>query len=119
MAARYAGDEFMLVLPGVDEAHAGVVCGRIVASVRQINTQLRLGGRVTVTLSVGVGVSYRCRRSAAQIVAIADAAMYDAKEGGKDRFTAVDADTLTTAAVWGMPPEGGAGRDRRGRALAS
>ena len=106
IAARYAGDEFMLILPGVDEEHTGIVCSRILAAVRQINGQLRLEGRVTVTLSVGVAVSHRCRRSAAQIVSIADASMYDAKEGGKDRFVVVDADTLTTATFWGLQPEG-------------
>jgi len=127
VAARYAGDEFMLVLPGVDEAHTGLVCSRILAAVRQINRQLRLEGRVTVTLSVGVAVSHTCKRSAAQIVSIADAAMYDAKEGGKDRFVVVDADTLTTSTFWGLQPEGGAAATpgRRaversaGRALAS
>ena len=82
---------------------------------------------MTVTLSVGVAVSHRCRRSGAQVVSIADAAMYDAKEGGKDRFVVVDADTLTTATLWGIQPEGGsAGLPGRrsaerlaGRALAS
>ena len=82
---------------------------------------------MTVTLPVGVAVSHRCRRSSAQVVSIADAAMYEAKEGGKDRFVVVDADTLMTATLWGMQPEGGAAGspDRRaeerlaGRALAS
>ena len=127
IAARYAGDEFMLVLPGLDEEHTAIVCRRILESVRRINRELRLEGRVSVTLSVGVAVTHRCRRSAAQVVSIADAAMYDAKEGGKDRFVVVDADTLTTATLWGIQPEGGSsgmpGRrgDERlaGRALAS
>lgn len=107
MAARYAGDEFMLVLSGADEEHTGIVCSRIQTSVGQINHQLRLEGRVTVTLSVGVAVSQTCRRSAAQIVSIADAAMYDAKGAGKNCFVVVDADTLTTPTVWGLQPEGG------------
>ncbi len=49
-------------------------------------------------------MTYRCKRNVAQLVAIADAAMYDAKEGGKDRVIAIDADTLTAAAYWGADP---------------
>jgi diguanylate cyclase len=93
VAARYAGDEFLLVLPGLDEADAGHVCERIVLDVRRLADELDLGG-VRVTLSVGAAVSHRCRLGAAQVIAIADAAMYDAKEGGKDRVVTVDADTL-------------------------
>ena len=94
VAARYAGDEFMLVLPGLDENHAGGVCTRIAQEVRRINEDLNLGKGARVSLSVGVAVTHSCQRSVAQTVAIADAAMYDAKEGGKDRVVVVNADTL-------------------------
>jgi diguanylate cyclase (GGDEF)-like protein len=94
VAARYAGDEFMLVLPGLDETHAGGVCARIAQEVRRINEDLNLGKGAHVSLSVGVAVTHGCQRSVAQTVAIADAAMYDAKEGGKDRVVVVNADTL-------------------------
>ncbi|MGI8475884.1 MAG: GGDEF domain-containing protein, partial [Thermomicrobiales bacterium] len=96
VAARYAGDEFMLILPGLDEQHVAAVCERIVNEVRRVNGSLDLGPYIRVTLSVGVAVSYACRRNVKQIVAIADAAMYDAKEGGKDGLRVVDADTLIT-----------------------
>ncbi len=93
VAARYAGDEFMLVLPGLTEVFAAQVCERIVHDVRRLAEDLDLGG-VRVTLSVGAAVTHHCKRTATQLIAIADAAMYDAKEGGKDRAVAVDADTL-------------------------
>ena len=93
VAARYAGDEFLLVLPGLNEGHAFDVCARIVNDVRRLADELDFGG-VRVTLSVGAAVTHRCKRTAAQLIEIADAAMYDAKEGGKDRVVAVDADTL-------------------------
>jgi diguanylate cyclase (GGDEF)-like protein len=94
VAARYAGDEFMLLLPGLDEAYAGLVCERIAQEVRRVNQELDLGPSVIVSLSVGVAVTHGCQRSVAQTVAIADAAMYDAKEGGKNRIVVVNADTL-------------------------
>jgi diguanylate cyclase (GGDEF)-like protein len=94
VAARYAGDEFMLVLPGLNESHAGSVCARIAQEVRRVNDDLQLGQGVIVSLSVGVAVTHGCQRSVAQTVAIADAAMYDAKEAGKNRIVVVNADTL-------------------------
>jgi diguanylate cyclase (GGDEF)-like protein len=98
VAARYAGDEFVLVLPGLDERVAGQVCERIVDDVRRLADELNLGG-IRVTLSVGAAITHRCKRTAAQMIAIADAAMYDAKESGKDRVAAVDADTLLPPGV--------------------
>ena len=94
VAARYAGDEFMLVLPGLNEQHAGNVGARIAEEVRRVDKDLNLGHGISVSLSIGVAVTHRCQRSMAQTVAIADAAMYDAKEGGKNRVVVVNADTL-------------------------
>jgi diguanylate cyclase (GGDEF)-like protein len=104
VAARYAGDEFILIFPGVEETQVGQVSQRIVESVRLINEQLSAAVGVSVTLSVGVATTHKCKRSVAQLVAIADAAMYDAKEAGKDRVVAVDADTLVATAYWGAEP---------------
>jgi diguanylate cyclase (GGDEF)-like protein len=101
VAARYAGDEFMLLLPGLNEAHAGSVCERIAHEVRRVNEDLDLGHGVRVSLSVGVAVTHGCQRSVAQTVAIADAAMYDAKEGGKNRIVVVNADTLVISETHG------------------
>jgi diguanylate cyclase (GGDEF)-like protein len=100
VAARYAGDEFMLLLPGLNEAHAGSVCERIALEVRRVNDDLRLGHGAAVSLSVGVAVTHGCQRSVSQTVAIADAAMYDAKEGGKDRVVVVNADTLVISETY-------------------
>lgn len=93
VAARYAGDEFLLVLPGLNEPHAAHVCDRIVDDVRRLAEELHLDG-IRVSLSVGAAVTHQCKRGPAQVIEIADAAMYDAKEGGKDRVVVVDADTL-------------------------
>jgi diguanylate cyclase (GGDEF)-like protein len=101
VVARYAGDEFVMIFPGITEDAAGLVCHRMVESVRLINEQLSPIGGIRVTLSIGVAFTDKCKRNASQLVAIADAAMYDAKESGKDRVVVVNADTLTAAAYWG------------------
>jgi diguanylate cyclase (GGDEF)-like protein len=98
VAARYAGDEFMLIFPGLDEAHAATVCERIVTEVRRINRYLNLGQDLDVTLSVGVAVGHRWSEGALKIIGVADAAMYDAKESGKDQAVVVNADTMVAIA---------------------
>lgn len=104
VAARYAGDEFLLVLPGLDEIHAGAVCERIVREVHRLADELNFGA-LRVTLSVGAAVTHRCRRTAGQLVEIADAAMYDAKIAGKDRIVVVNADTLQAANMMDLESE--------------
>jgi diguanylate cyclase (GGDEF)-like protein len=104
VAARYAGDEFMLLLPGLNEEYAGSVCERIAHEVRRVNSELDLGQGVVVSLSVGVAVTHGCQRSVAQTIAIADAAMYDAKEGGKNQTVVVNADTLVISRSAGPAP---------------
>jgi diguanylate cyclase (GGDEF)-like protein len=94
VAARYAGDEFMVIFPDLDEAHAAAVCERIIKEVRRINHFLNLGQNLNVTLSVGVAVGHRLNEGALRIIGIADAAMYDAKESGKDQAVIVNADTM-------------------------
>ena len=101
IAARYAGDEFVMVFPGTTETTARQICERVGASVRRINEQLAPFSRVAISLSIGVAATVQCRRNVAQLVTIADAAMYDAKAQGKNRVVGVDADTLTSAATWG------------------
>ena len=101
IAARYAGDEFVMVFPGTSEPTARQICERVGASVHRINEQLAPFSRVAISLSIGVAATMQCRRNVAQLVTIADAAMYDAKAQGKNRVVGVDADTLTSAATWG------------------
>ena len=71
---------------------------------RRVNDQLRPVSNIGVTLSIGVAVTHKCKRNVAQLVAIADAAMYDAKEGGKDQVVAVNADPLVSTTLWGADP---------------
>jgi len=94
VAGRYAGDEFMLVLPGLGLTDARTVAERVVRDVRHRAAELAPSAEPAVSVSIGVAVSYRCQRPTRQLVAIADAAMYDAKEAGKNRVVVVDADTL-------------------------
>ena len=85
VAARYGGEEFAVILPGIDTSGAAVVAERIRAA---------LGGHPvpgiepprTVTVSIGVAsVTPGAGLAPAQLVAAADAALYQAKHEGRDR----------------------------------
>lgn len=85
MVARWGGDEFVVVAeaPGDDEQLATMARRLLVA----LAAPLRLGGHdASVTASVGIATWPRGGTSASDLLASADAAMYQAKEAGKNRF---------------------------------
>ena len=79
VAARYGGDEFVLLLPdcGADDALA--VAERLRAEVTE-----RVDS-AAVTLSAGVATMPDNAFDAERLVAAADAALYEAKRAGRDR----------------------------------
>jgi diguanylate cyclase (GGDEF)-like protein len=84
LAGRWGGEEFLLVLPGTDLAGGAQVAERIRA-VFAGRIMLALDGTpIPVTASFGVAASPPARTSS-ELFAAADAAMYQAKRGGKNR----------------------------------
>jgi len=82
--ARLGGDEFCAVLPRINNrSQAGAIAARLVGAARQpisINGQdVRVGVSVGIALFPGHG----CTGDA--LIAAADAALYEAKRGGRDR----------------------------------
>lgn len=82
--ARFGGEEFVVLLVGLDGAEAAQIAERLCVKVRA--AEIAHGGRiVAVTVSIGVAtVSVRDPDIQAAI-ARADAALYDAKARGRDR----------------------------------
>ena len=81
---RFGGEEFLVLLPGCDAASARAVGERM----REfIASQQALVGAdaVPVTVSVGVAVTLNGSATADALVEAADAALYRAKEAGRDR----------------------------------
>lgn len=78
---RYGGEEFMVVLAGVDAEGAGIVAERIRSSVEA----LRLGDLPLVTVSIGIScVGSEHSPSTHEMVAMADEALFLAKARGKN-----------------------------------
>lgn len=87
LAARYGGEEFALVLPGADRHTAVAVAERVRARVEALTWPVAVpDGRVTV--SVGAA-SVTGPTSFDELFALADAAMYRAKRGGRNRVESV------------------------------
>ena len=97
---RLGGDEFLVICPGVRVEQDALDIARRIRS--ELDGPLALEGRaLTVTASVGVSLGSRSV-SADELVAIADAAMYQAKQdrGGPPVFlSARPAATAATAAT--------------------
>lgn len=77
---RVGGEEILVVLPGATEANAVDVAERLRREVRK-----RRPAGVQVTISVGVAVSRHGPLDTDKLIGLADAALYSAKAGGRDR----------------------------------
>jgi two-component system, cell cycle response regulator len=91
LLGRYGGEEFVVVLPGCDAAGARAVAERLRGTVSAAPTvvgELSLSVTCSVGVAVGGGASGADRE---RLLAAADAALYRAKEAGRDRVV-VDGD---------------------------
>lgn len=85
VAARYGGDEFILLLPKSGAEDAAIAADRIRQEFR-VSSSLLLAREEGVSMSVGIGsIRENLPIGAEQLVASADAALYMAKEAGRDR----------------------------------
>jgi diguanylate cyclase (GGDEF)-like protein len=85
VAYRFGGEELLLVLPGVTTAEATAAAARVRAAVEAaaMPHPLGIGGVVTVSIGVAAG-----KTGYGDLLARADAALYDAKRGGRNRVVA-------------------------------
>jgi diguanylate cyclase len=95
-AARYAGDEFLLVLPDTDAKGAAELGKRIRAHFATAFEQLP---GVNCTVSMGAAEAYADMADVEDWIQQADTALYRAKEAGRDRLVAAPpiVDTSVTA----------------------
>jgi diguanylate cyclase (GGDEF)-like protein len=87
---RFGGDEFVLVCPGLDAAHAKVLTEELRRAVRDATGEAK--GTPPVTTSLGIATLHASLRRDAtaapvgvRLLRAADAALYRAKEHGRDR----------------------------------
>ncbi len=97
LAGRYGGEEFMIVIRGARLGVADSIGERYRNAIRDLVLD---GGPERVTVSIGIaGCSGAAPRLArAELFAAADAALYEAKHGGRDRVVVASPDGYPTAA---------------------
>ena len=81
---RYGGEEFLVVLPGCDRDQTQNTAERIRLEIGG-SPVLAAGAEISFTASIGATVADGGSGSPAEILAAADTALYEAKNGGRDR----------------------------------
>jgi len=97
LAARYGGDEFLVILPETDEAGALAFAERFRNSFQSTDFT---DGKHHIKLTVSLGVSFVepfQEMAAKDLVVRADHALYEAKESGRNRSVAFSKHRLKTA----------------------
>ena len=86
VAARFGGDEFAVLLPRTTASGAKALAEniRMIIQGSRIRTLTRRTPISHVTVSIGVAV-WRPHMAAQRLVELADAALYQAKAGGRNR----------------------------------
>jgi diguanylate cyclase (GGDEF)-like protein len=96
MVGRWGGEEFLAVLPNTSGQGAAEVAERLRQVVADTPCRLADGGAVQVTISVGCAASLIDH--AGSLVRSADAAMYEAKQTGRNRVVVAASDDLARPA---------------------
>jgi diguanylate cyclase (GGDEF)-like protein len=103
VAGRWGGEEFAVILPGTDLAGGAQLAERMRVALEESEVKADDGSLIPVTASFGVA-SFPESRTEADLVAAADAALYQAKRSGRNRVMAGGTVQPTVA------PEFGTGR---------
>jgi diguanylate cyclase (GGDEF)-like protein len=84
--ARYGGEEFAMILPETDAAGAGHTAERVRSSVESLGLEHQSSPFGIVTVSLGAATCVPADgRTAPDLIAAADQALYRAKTGGRNR----------------------------------
>jgi diguanylate cyclase (GGDEF)-like protein len=101
-AARFGGDEFVVLLPHQTSMEAAVFAERLRSELRGVNVQRGDGRPAPFGLSISVGVADHTadspRESTEALLKAADAALYEAKREGRDRVVVYGRSLHTSAA---------------------
>ncbi|HEU0201911.1 MAG TPA: diguanylate cyclase [Burkholderiaceae bacterium] len=110
LACRYGGEELLVILPDTSLDAAARIAEALRSAVREMGVQAsgRPVGRVTISLGVAAYPVHG--ENMAAVLRAADAALYRAKSGGRDRVVVAEA-----SAENGAPPEPRATAERRRR----
>lgn len=84
ICSRYAGDEFVIILPTADHSSAASLANRIREQVSRLEYQIEGLSFSGVTISIGIA-EWKQGANAHELMEYADKALYLAKNSGKDK----------------------------------
>lgn len=86
LLSRLGGEEFVVLMPETDQVHATAAAERIRAAIA--GATIRVGdAELHITASLGVAMLTAQDKDIEPVLNRADAAMYDAKRGGRDKVS--------------------------------
>ena len=86
MAARLAGDEFVVLLEGLDQADGATSVAEKIITAMSVSFITEYGN-LNVTTSIGIAISSDINDTADTLLKNADVALYDAKKKGRNTFS--------------------------------
>ena len=86
-AARYGGDELVVILPETTNEGALVLAERLRTAVADSVVPITEGRTISFTISIGVATFPADAGSETALIAAADKALYAAKQGGRNRIS--------------------------------
>jgi len=91
LVARYGGEEFVVIMPDTDQEAAQRIAERLLSTIGEAAFELEDGTEVRLTTSLGLATSSEETASANELLQQADAALYRAKDEGRNRVVVMDA----------------------------
>ncbi|HEV7256311.1 MAG TPA: sensor domain-containing diguanylate cyclase [Bosea sp. (in: a-proteobacteria)] len=96
--ARFGGEEFVVLLRETDDAGATLLANRIREAVE--NTVVTQGlAHLSITISIGAAMASPRDRDIEDVIARADAALYQAKSAGRNRVVMAQSEPIATEAA--------------------
>src|SRR5207249_4971753 len=103
VAARYGGDEFVLLLPQGGSEDAALAARRISEEFYTASATI-LKRKEGVSMSIGVAALRQCVPvSADQLIAKADSALYKSKQAGRNRVSIAEGESTPVRVAPAVP----------------
>jgi len=96
--ARFGGDEFVVLLPSIESAQDAIGVAKKIHATLVQPFILSAGQRVQISSSSGIAIYPEHGSDVIKLTQHADAAMYQAKAAGRDRFVVFGATTQSASA---------------------